>query len=281
MALRHNVAQEILQTEQNYGNTLTTLVECYLIPLRKLAGTAREVVSKEDLRAVFYQLEVIRGINSLIQCQLEERLRDWHGRQVLGDIFSLFSSALKAYSAYINSYTQALSILQGLRDSNPAFVKFCRRRRGEWLDSLLIQPVQRIPQYIMLLTSLLDATPQAHPDHLLVRRALEAVKRTAAQNHRAQLMLENFLALQVLEKKLGMKLSESHRHLVHRCEVFVWDLKKKKARAQTLFAFSDILLLAEAQQQHDPAPAQPSQQPAAQAPPPSAAGATRTTSRRA
>lgn len=245
LRLRENIAKEILQTEKNYGQTLTTLVDQYLLPLRKLAGTAKQIVSKDDLRTVFYQLEVLRGINSLIECQLETRVNGWHEQQTLGDVFFVFSSALKAYSTYINNYTQALAHLGELQ-SNPQFIRFCRRRKGEWLDSLLIQPVQRIPQYIMLLSSLLDATPAGHPDFVLLTKGLQAVKQTAAQNHRAQRVLENAIVLQSLERKLSMRLSEGHRQFIRSFDVFMWDLKKKCVHRRTLFLFSDMLLLTKA-----------------------------------
>ena len=53
---------------------------------------------------------------------------------------------------------------------------------------LLIQPVQRLPRYRLLLEQLLRHTPPAHPEHAPLRTALAAVERaTAAVNETMKL----------------------------------------------------------------------------------------------
>ena len=48
------------------------------------------------------------------------------------------------------------------------------------LQSYLIEPVQRIPRYKLLLQELLKRTPQRHPDHAPLAAALAEVARAAA-----------------------------------------------------------------------------------------------------
>ena len=241
---RHRVAQEILETEENYGTSLSILVEKYLVPLRRVVDTPKEILTKLQIRTLFYQLEVIRGINTLLLSQLQPRLESWHPLQLIGDIFQNYSEMLRSYSLYINNYSQALLLLEE-SEQNKNFKQFCRKRKNEWLSTLLIRPVQRIPQYIMLLTSLSQATPPSHPDYLHVTRALQKVKAIAEQNHKSQLQIENTMKLVRLEKQLGVKLLEGYRNFIFSAPVYLWDIKAKKARRRHVFLFNDIFLICE------------------------------------
>eukprot|EP00966_Prymnesium_polylepis_P020165 465028-Prymnesium_polylepis.1 len=50
---------------------------------------------------------------------------------------------------------------------------------GGGLINLLIQPVQRVPRYKLLLEQLLKLTPADHPDHAPTKDSLAAISRLA------------------------------------------------------------------------------------------------------
>lgn len=64
---------------------------------------------------------------------------------------------LKLYSTYVNNYPTALQTLHQLQQENAQFGQFIRKCEEkpecsfQDLPSLLIQPIQRIPRYEMLL----------------------------------------------------------------------------------------------------------------------------------
>eukprot|EP01086_Lenisia_limosa_P011694 TRINITY_DN38092_c0_g1_i1.p2 TRINITY_DN38092_c0_g1~~TRINITY_DN38092_c0_g1_i1.p2 ORF type:complete len:100 (-),score=8.09 TRINITY_DN38092_c0_g1_i1:98-361(-) len=47
------------------------------------------------------------------------------------------------------------------------------------LPSLLIAPIQRIPRYILLMSTLVQNTPKDHPDYRPSKNALQLLKRLA------------------------------------------------------------------------------------------------------
>jgi len=49
------------------------------------------------------------------------------------------------------------------------------------ITSLIIQPVQRIPRYVLLLVDLKINTPEDHPDYNFVDKSLEAMRKVAYQ----------------------------------------------------------------------------------------------------
>ncbi|KAL5361589.1 hypothetical protein BJX96DRAFT_185362 [Aspergillus floccosus] len=88
----------------------------------------------------------------------------------------------KVYADYLKNHDAANKKLQALQ-RNPKvaiWLKECREWASDltsaWdLDSLLVKPVQRILKYPLLLTELLDSTPENHPDRPSLLSALEEV----------------------------------------------------------------------------------------------------------
>jgi hypothetical protein len=93
------------------------------------------------------------------------------------------------YSSYLNNYETALEIRAELTLRNSNFVKFIEqaaqdaRCNGLTIADLLIEPVQRIPRYKMLLEQLLKHTDDDHPDYESIRAALERVSSAATHNN--------------------------------------------------------------------------------------------------
>lgn len=88
----------------------------------------------------------------------------------------------KVYSDYLKNHDAANKKLQTLQ-RNPKvaiWLKECREWASDltsaWdLDSLLVKPVQRILKYPLLLSELLDSTPNEHPDRVHLMNALQEV----------------------------------------------------------------------------------------------------------
>lgn len=101
----------------------------------------------------------------------------------VGEAFMLHMVQMeKVYSDYLKNHDAANKKLQILQ-RNPKvaiWLKECRDWASDltsaWdLDSLLVKPVQRILKYPLLLTELLDSTPNEHPDRVHLLNALQEV----------------------------------------------------------------------------------------------------------
>lgn len=92
-----------------------------------------------------------------------------------------------AYIQYVNNYDQSSRALKAAEDIVEwvYFEKHWRlltkaSGRGNYsVADLLIQPVQRIPRYKLLLEEVLKGTPADHPDHPLVAEALDRISTIA------------------------------------------------------------------------------------------------------
>ncbi len=86
----------------------------------------------------------------------------------------------KVYTIYLKNHHAANRKLQTLQQSPKVeiWLNECRQWAADltnaWdLDSLLVKPVQRLLKYPLLLTQLLESTPEDHPDREAIRNALQ------------------------------------------------------------------------------------------------------------
>ncbi|CAH1800088.1 unnamed protein product [Owenia fusiformis] len=110
--------------------------------------------------------------------QLEDILDHWDPET--SRISGAFSKQFwLQYEEYCFSYRTIKQLLRCKRENDDEFAQFCRLRRGvtkHSLNSLLLQPVQRIPEYDHYLSDLLDETDHNHPDYEELSRAATKVQ---------------------------------------------------------------------------------------------------------
>lgn len=176
------VAQEILDTEESYLRYLTLMIKKYQNPLLTMAQTKHPLISAEDVKTLFSNVEIIFAYNSMLLEGLKSRMNSWSSQQKIGDVFLSMADFLKCYTTYVNNYDEAHLLLRNLVKENPKFAKFIEEVRshphskGLNLFSLLIMPIQRPPRYVLLLKELQKFTPQDHPDYVPLAQALKKIE---------------------------------------------------------------------------------------------------------
>lgn len=175
---RFNVAHEILDTEQRYVKSLQQCIENHMKTLRN----NYTILNKATVDALFSNIQEVYLHNRRFLKMLEDKMEGWNDQCCLGDLFCTFfvGYTKDVYSTYINNFDSALDLYYKLMDENPDFNAFVMARKktlGLDLSSYLIMPVQRIPRYLLLLGTLLEATPEDHPD----RKGLQVAATKARQ----------------------------------------------------------------------------------------------------
>lgn len=84
---RKKIAEEILQTEQFYVSNLRLIIELFMNPLRDKLDSKEEIISKEQIRTIFSDIEVIYNYNKNFLAQLEPKLKHFHIWTTMGDLF--------------------------------------------------------------------------------------------------------------------------------------------------------------------------------------------------
>ncbi|KAL6041590.1 RhoGEF domain containing protein [Balamuthia mandrillaris] len=180
---RKKIAQEIYDSEKSYVQSLRTIVEVFIEPLREKKADAP--ITTDERKRIFGEIEVIKGYQEELLTDLGTRVNTWSIDQRLGDIFKNMVSFLKVYTSYVNQFDQAILLLGQLlaeRESFRALMTYLENKkqcRGLKLNSFLIMPVQRIPRYVLLLQDLVKNTYADHPDCVDLHHALEKMKELA------------------------------------------------------------------------------------------------------
>jgi hypothetical protein len=201
---RLDVLKEVIKTEQVYVTNLNTLREIYEEPLslRIIDGKKdssqnyecqttyndfysrfpeeKTLIHQRDFIKIFNDLKPIRALNSQMLNELQthyEQTQEFGKKPdvALGEIFLKFAPWFKTYTAYTNQYTTIATLLRGLRKENRELDHFLNtvknkhpKSQGLSIESYLIQPVQRLPRYNLLLNELIKKTSEYHREYVIV-----------------------------------------------------------------------------------------------------------------
>ncbi|KAL6075688.1 RhoGEF domain containing protein [Balamuthia mandrillaris] len=185
---RTKIAREIYESEKTYVTRLQTVVEVFINPFREMEEnrsskeessnySSSAILTKEERKLLFSELEVILGYQEELLSNLTLRIESWSLDQRLGDIFKNMVTFLKVYTSYVNQFNQAITLLANLK-TRPDFkavlsyMESKKRCNRQTLNSFLIMPVQRIPRYVLLLQDLFKHTYPGHPDRQDLNLAL-------------------------------------------------------------------------------------------------------------
>lgn len=133
-------------------------------------------MTPEDAKTIFSNVGELLTLSESLCQELEEALGSMieggTGQDHVGEVFYEFIPRLeRPYQYYITRHPTALQHLQNL-PSTPALQNYLAYTRNvassvshAWdLASLLIKPVQRLLKYPLLLSAIIEETPDTHPD---------------------------------------------------------------------------------------------------------------------
>eukprot|EP01113_Clastostelium_recurvatum_P005450 TRINITY_DN1243_c0_g2_i2.p1 TRINITY_DN1243_c0_g2~~TRINITY_DN1243_c0_g2_i2.p1 ORF type:complete len:1190 (+),score=319.37 TRINITY_DN1243_c0_g2_i2:16-3585(+) len=215
---RAQIAKEILDTEKSYVNFLDIIIKNYLLPLNVWhAGNPNTTVSKDDIKTIFTNIELILPVNQELLKRLHSRMAEFKDGHNFGEVFLKMAPFLKIYTEYGNRYEQAQQTLMRCK-ADSAFMGMLDYLQGlagtgNGLETLLIMPVQRIPRYNLLLAEIINHTTPDHEDYDNLVSALKKTKEVAGYIN------ANIKKYQNTEKLFAFgpafqSLVAPHRHLI-------------------------------------------------------------------
>ncbi|XP_051808066.1 FYVE, RhoGEF and PH domain-containing protein 6-like isoform X2 [Acanthochromis polyacanthus] len=244
-----HIAQEIMSSEKVFVDVLKLLHIDFRDAVAKATRqNGKPVVEERILSQILYYLPQLYQLNRDLQRELEERVAHWSDHQRLSDIFVQKGPYLKMYSTYIRQFDNNVALLDEQCRKNPAFAAVVRefemspRCASLALKHYLLKPVQRIPQYQLLLTDYLKNLPEDSEDYKDTQAALSIVKEVA--NHANDIMKQgdNFQKLMQIQYSLN-----GHHEIVQPGRVFLKEgtlmkLSRKVMQPRMFFLFNDALM---------------------------------------
>ncbi|XP_021489262.1 rho guanine nucleotide exchange factor 10 isoform X3 [Meriones unguiculatus] len=258
--VRRYILGSIVESEKNYVDALRRILEQYEKPLSEMEP---RLLSDRKLKMVFYRVKEILQCHSMFQIALASRVSEWDAVETIGDVFvASFSKSmvLDAYSEYVNNFSTAVAVLKKTCATKPAFLEFLKLSQDSspdrvTLHSLMMRPIQRFPQFILLLQDMLKNTAKGHPDRLPLQMALTELETLAEKlNERKrdadQRCEVKQIAKAINERYLNKLLSSGNRYLIRSDDVIetVYNDRGEiiKTKERRLFMLNDVLMCATA-----------------------------------
>jgi len=189
---RTKAVRELVETERTYNFYLDLLVKKYVLPLRAVANTKKPILSNDNIKKVFGNVEIISNLHKVILDQMEAVIKNSEKKPKLALIFLTLSDYFKVYTSYITNYNIAIATVHESSIASDKFAQFMenlQKRDPEIknfsLDAFLIMPIQRMPRYNMLLERIVKTTWDKHSEYNSLCNALrEMQKLTSGINER-------------------------------------------------------------------------------------------------
>uniref|UniRef100_A0A4W3J561 Rho guanine nucleotide exchange factor 10 n=1 Tax=Callorhinchus milii TaxID=7868 RepID=A0A4W3J561_CALMI len=262
--VRRYILGSIVESEKNYVDALKRILEQYKKPLSEMDP---KLLSERKLKMVFYRIKEILQCHCLFQMALASRMTDWDSAEMIGDVFvASFSKSmvLDAYSEYVNNFSTAMGIVKKVCATKPGFLEFLKVSDSDriTLYGLMMKPIQRFPQFILLLQDMLKNTPKGHQDRLPLQMALTELETLAEklneQKRDADQRCEiKQIAKAMNERYLNKLLHCGSRYLLRSDDMIETVYNEKgemvKTKERRLFMLNDVLMCAtvHSRVQHD------------------------------
>ncbi|XP_014112776.1 PREDICTED: rho guanine nucleotide exchange factor 10-like protein [Pseudopodoces humilis] len=257
--LRRHILGSIVQSERSYVDSLKRILQDYRNPLLEMEP---KVLSARKCQVVFFRLKEILQCHSMFQIALASRVSEWDSNEKIGDLFvASFSKSmvLDVYSDYVNNFTTAMALIKKACLTKPAFLDFLKKRQMASADrvtlyGLMVKPIQRFPQFILLLQDMLKNTPRGHADRLALQLALTELETLAEKLNEQKRLADQVAEMQQLSKSISDRsslnklLSSGQRQLLL-CETLTETVygdrgQLLKSKERKVFLLSDLLVCA-------------------------------------
>ncbi|XP_024914862.1 rho guanine nucleotide exchange factor 10-like protein isoform X2 [Cynoglossus semilaevis] len=201
--LRRLILSSIIQSERNYLDSLKRILQEYQKPLLESKNC---ILNTKKVQQIFYRVQEIHQCHSMFQIALASRMAEWDHCEKIGDLFvASFSKSmvLNVYSDYINNFTNSMALIKKACMTKPAFLEFLKKTQASSPDrvtlyGLMVKPIQRFPQFILLLQDMLKNTPDSHADRLPLQLALSELETLAEKLNEQKRVADQEAELQQL-----------------------------------------------------------------------------------
>ncbi|XP_037322398.2 rho guanine nucleotide exchange factor 33 isoform X2 [Pungitius pungitius] len=183
---RQRVALELLESERVYVSHLSLLLKA------NITFNGSEALGSKDKRPFPSALRFLIQQHLELLHTLQDRVLKSQWQCIMGDVFMRLTSKesdfLDHYVSFLKELPDCLSVVSLLASSSLKASAFLESETTgseskPSLHTLLLQPVQRIPEYLLLLQGLLRQTTAEHPDYYLLLVCIQQFRSFTTQYH--------------------------------------------------------------------------------------------------
>uniref|UniRef100_A0ACB8EHT2 FYVE, RhoGEF and PH domain-containing protein 3 n=1 Tax=Sphaerodactylus townsendi TaxID=933632 RepID=A0ACB8EHT2_9SAUR len=241
-----NIANELLHTEEAYVKRLHLLDQVFCTKLYE-AGIPPEVVT-----GIFSNISSIyRFHEQFLLPELKTRITDeWNTNPRLGDILQKLAPFLKMYGEYVKNFDRAMDMVNTWLQRSSQFKEVVQNIQKQeicgnlTLQHHMLEPVQRIPRYELLLKDYLKKLPEESPDRKDAEKSLELISTAADHSNAAIRKMEKMHKLLEVYERLGGEedIVNPANELIKEGHIQKLSAKNGTAQDRYLFLFNSMVL---------------------------------------
>ncbi|XP_045410003.1 FYVE, RhoGEF and PH domain-containing protein 4 isoform X2 [Lemur catta] len=245
----HKIANELLLTERAYVNRLDLLDQVFYCKLLEEAN--RGSFPAEMVNKIFSNISSINAFHSkFLLPELEKRMQEWEATPRIGDILQKLAPFLKMYGEYVKGFDNAMELVKNMTERSPQFKAVVEEIQKQkvcgslTLQHHMLEPVQRIPRYELLLKDYLRKLPSDSPDWNDAKKSLEIISTAASHSNSAIRKMENLKKLLEIYEMLGEEedIVNPSNELIKEGQILKLAARNTSAQERYLFLFNNMLL---------------------------------------
>ncbi|RUS76727.1 hypothetical protein EGW08_015507, partial [Elysia chlorotica] len=249
---RRHIVQELLKTERDYVARLHLLHHVFFFRLDK-ENRQHAILPADTLSHMFSNIKSIYTFHHdfLLQ-QIEEKVQNWDKDPRIGYILQQNAPFLKMYSQYIANFDDAMKLIDQWTKKSSKFSNIIKAvqelpESGSLsLQHHMLEPIQRVPRYEMLIKDYMKTLPEDSPDMSDTQAALDLVTKAATHSNWAIKKIELFRKLLDIYQTLkGVSLDfiSPTREFVTQGPVTKIAARSGEKMPRQLFLFNDLILV--------------------------------------
>ncbi|XP_062584774.1 FYVE, RhoGEF and PH domain-containing protein 4-like isoform X2 [Saccostrea cucullata] len=245
------IASELLQTEAAYTTRLQLLDETFQKKFRE-ENESQKFLPPDILPQIFSNITSIHHFHKdFLLPQLQKRMADWEAQPRIGDLMKTNAPFLKLYTEYVRNFDHAMNLINTWTEKSPKFLTLLKEIQSYpecgklTLQHHMLEPIQRIPRYQLLLKDYIKHLPEDSPDSQDAKSALEKVEIAAKHSEEAMRKIEKFHKLLEIKEKVTttIDLISPTRELIREGKIKKISARGGERLDRYLFLFNDLLLI--------------------------------------
>lgn len=245
------IVEELLSTERAYVTRLKLLDQTFqfrVVQENKIHNFLPDGVIPQMFSNVqsIYQFH-----NDFLLPQIAKRVENWSPESKIGDMMKQYAPLLKMYTEYVKNFDNAMNMISVWSEKSPKFAAIIKEIQmtpecgSLTLQHHMLEPVQRIPRYEMLLKDYLKRLPEDAADREDAKVALELVTKAACHSNEAMKKIDSFNKLLEIVRKIDTNenLISPTRELIREGRITKISARGGERLERFLFLFNDLMLI--------------------------------------
>ncbi|KAM4609968.1 faciogenital dysplasia isoform 2-T2 [Polymixia lowei] len=241
-----NIARELLQTEEAYIKRLNLLDQVFCTKLTE-AGIPQDVIT-----GIFSNISSIYCFHDkFLLPELKTRITgEWDSNPRIGDILQKLAPFMKMYGEYVKNFDRAMDLVNTWTQRSSQFKSVVQHIQKQevcgnlTLQHHMLEPVQRIPRYELLLKDYLKKLPEDALDRKDAEKALELISTAANHSNAAIRKMEKMHKLLEVYERLGGEedIVNPANELIKEGHIKKMSAKNGTAQDRYLYLFNNMVL---------------------------------------